>query len=84
MCGGGGEEVKKTAKTKKRKAKVSAPVIPSSDLEDSNTQCIFCAELCSNTQDEDWIQSTACSQWAHDDCVGVDPDCSLKCHGCVC
>ena len=55
----GCEKVKKTTtskgKTKKGK-QFSAQVIPSSDLEDVDTQCIFCRELYSNTQDDDWIQ----------------------------
>ena len=65
---GGGQKIKKT------KGKVSALVIPSSDFEDFDTQCVFCGELYSNTREEDWIQCTACSKWVHDDCAGVDPD----------
>ena len=74
-----GMKIKKTAasggKTKgKGKAKVSAPAIQSTNLEDDETECLFCGELFSETRDEDWIQCTSCSKWAHDDCAGIDPD----------
>ncbi|XP_049816559.1 uncharacterized protein LOC126263509 [Schistocerca nitens] len=48
---------------------------PEEEGEDHNTACIYCNELFSNSKSEEgWVKCYKCSEWAHEQCTGINDD----------
>ncbi|XP_069681190.1 uncharacterized protein [Periplaneta americana] len=43
--------------------------------EEDNAACIYCNELFSNSKSEEgWVKCHKCSEWAHEQCAGIDDE----------
>ena len=68
---------KKKVVKKQVAAKVNDNISSSSSDEedDDNATCMYCNKLYSNSKSEEgWIKCHKCSDWAHEQCAGIEPD----------
>ena len=71
-------------KDAKKKKKTSRQCLSDTAVDcDVNVPCLYCGEKFCNSLPESWVQCTACKNWAHEACSGIDDNEDYICEICM-